>query len=86
MEPLFVPHFLFDHLQQSGRKVRRYALRDENDARGVIVGWPSLQEFRRRQYVLHAVDHRWLAGQFLEVHQAFQAQQAHAAVLGQRLE
>ncbi len=86
MEQAFIPYFLFDRLQQPSREMPRYALRDEDDARGVIVGWPSLQEFRRGDHVLHAVDHRWLVWHFLDVHQAFQTQQARAAMFGQRFE
>ena len=52
-----------------------------------MVGrWPALKELRRGEDVLHAMDHRGLVGHFLDAHKTFHAQQARAAVLGQRLE
>src|ERR1700760_1381215 len=74
-------HFLLDRAQQPGREVLRYALRNEHDARRVVVRWPAFEKFGRGGHVLHAMDHRRLAGHLRDVHQPLQPQQSCTAVL-----
>jgi len=81
-----VDHFSTDRIKEHFNPTLRDAARDENNPAATIIGWPSLKPNRRVEDMLDAVDHGRLIGALRNVHNAFEAQEIRAAVLGERFE
>src|SRR5262249_59597955 len=79
-----VSYFRADRLEQRFDPALRDATRDEDDAAIAIIRRPALEPGGRVKDVLNAVDHRRPAGALRNVHDALEAQEIGAAMLGER--
>jgi len=77
-----VRHFRADRLEQRFDPALTDSTRDEDDAAAAIIRWPTLEPGGRVKDVLDAVDHRRPIGALRNVHDALEAQQIGAAMLG----
>ena len=81
-----VRHFRADRFEQRFDPALTDSTRDEDDAAAAIIRRPTLEPRGRVKDVLDAVDHRRPVGALRNVHDALEAQQIGAAMLGERFE
>src|SRR5262245_23091385 len=81
-----VSHFCSDRFEQRFDPALRDSTRDEDDAACAIIRRPALEPGGRVKHVLDAVDHRRPVGALRHIHDALEAQEIGAAMLGERFE
>jgi hypothetical protein len=79
-------HFCADRFEQRFDPALWDSTRDKDDAAAAIIRRPTLEPGGGVKDVLDAVDHRWPVGALRNVHDALEAQEIGAAMLGERFE